>query len=155
MHADVRLRSYLQSLATVRGESLSLMPEMSILRIDRKGNPPLYLSLLRNTGHANLTHFLLEKRALLPVENTLTVVRGVVGAYPNAIYRMNEDAVPAFEAAIRTLQTEQDYQRLADRYAVRRTSSEFWAISDALHQFYQSSNAVDAGILDYNRLENR
>jgi hypothetical protein len=44
---------------------------------------------------------------------------------------------------------------MADRFAVRRTHPDFWATSDALMQAYAQWSPLEAGLLDYNRLENR
>ena len=99
--------------------------------------------------------FGVEKANLVPADNRLTVVPGLLGAYPNAIYRVNERDLPAFEAAIRGLASEADYRALADRFAIRRTSPGFWAASDALHEAWRKATPLEAGLLDYNRLENR
>jgi hypothetical protein len=83
------------------------------------------------------------------------VVPGFIGSYPNAMYRVQDDELPALEAAVRGLASEADYRALADRFAVRRTSAAFWATSDALHDAYRGSAPLEAGLFDYNRLENR
>jgi hypothetical protein len=147
------LRERLQSLARTRGAGLAWWPEMSVLRID--GAVPRYFTLLRNTAHANVSHLVREKGELLPAQNTLTVVPGFIGAYPNALYSVREAELPAFEQALRSLASEADYRRLADRFAVRRTSGAFWATSDAVHDAYRSAWPLEAGLFDYNRLENR
>ena len=153
--ADVRLRNALQSLAAVRGESLAWWPEMVVLQVERASGAPQYFSLLRDTAHANVAHLVREQANLTPQDNRLTVVPGLLGAYPNAIYRVAERELPEFEKAIRGLASETDYRALADRYAIRRTSPGFWAASDALHEAYRASAPLEAGLLDYNRLENR
>jgi hypothetical protein len=128
---------------------------MVVLQIEPATGGPQYFSLLRDTAHANVAHLVREKASLVPADNRLTVVPGLLGAYPNAIYRINERDLPAFEAAIRSLASEADYRALADRFAVRRTSPGFWAVSDALHEAWRQAAPLEAGLLDYNRLENR
>ncbi len=153
--ADPGLRGALTSLATVRGASLAWLPEMSVLRVEGAGATPRYFTLVRNTAHTNVTHLVREKKALLPADNSLTVVPGFIGAYPNAFYRIDVADLPAFEKALRALASEQDYRALADRFAVRRTSPQFWATSDALHDAYRAALPLEAGLFDYNRFENR
>jgi hypothetical protein len=63
--------------------------------------------------------------------------------------------LPGFTSALRGLTGQADYRRLADRWAVRRTSDKFWAASDALHDAHQAGSPRQAGLFDYNRLENR
>jgi hypothetical protein len=153
--ADARLRAELLSLASVRGASLAWLPEMGVLRIDGRDGAAHHVTLLRNTAHANVAHLAREKAELLPAENTLTVAPGFIGAYPNAIYRVGEADLPALRAAIAGLASADDYRKLADRFAVRRTSAQFWATSDALLAAHEAWAPLEAGLFDYNRLENR
>jgi len=48
-----------------------------------------------------------------------------------------------------------DYRALADRFAVRRSDPAFWQYSDDLQATHLRLAPVAAGLLDYNRLENR
>jgi hypothetical protein len=79
----------------------------------------------------------------------------VIGSYPNVFYRVEHGTLPEFIAAVAGLTGEADYRRLAERFAVRRTSKDFWAHSDAVHEAYRRIDPIGAGLLDYNRLENR
>jgi len=156
--ADPALRLDLQALASVRGASLAWMPEVMFLRVERpagsaKGSAPQYFSVLRNTAHKNVAH--LFKEELLPAENTLTVVPGFLGAYPNAIFSVRAADLPALANALGSMASEDDYRKLADRYAVRRTNPRFWATSDELIDAYATWAPTEAGIFDYSRLENR
>jgi hypothetical protein len=153
--SDRALRAELSALAELRGASLSRLPEMSLLRVEAPGAATRHFTLLRNTGHANVAHLAREKAELLPNENTLTVVPGFIGAYPNAIYRVDAAALPQFRAAVAGMASEADYRQLADRHAVRRTDPAFWATSDALHAAYVDWSPLEAGLFDLNRFENR
>ena len=111
--------------------------------------------MLRNTGHLNVSTLLHEEDMLAPDENTLTVVPGFIGAYPNAILKATPAELPALARDLAGLASEADYGRLADRHAVRRTDPGFWAVSDAMHDAYQRWAPAEAGLFDYGRLENR
>ncbi len=152
---DPALRSDLQSLAAVAGRGLSFMPEVSFLRVDDPNGQARYFTLIRNTGHSNVTHLIRETAALLPDENTLTVVPGFIGAYPNTLYFVPRATLPEFIGAVRALASDSDYRALADRFAIRRTHPAFWAHSDALQDAYVRMAPGEAGLFDYNRLENR
>lgn len=153
--ADASLRAALTRLASVRGASLAWLPESSFIQISDKRGALRYFTLLRDTGHLNVTRMLREKSELAPDENALTVAPGFIGAYPNAFYRLKAEELPEFSAAIAGLKSEADYRRLADRFALRRTNPEFWAFSDALHAAARQVGRPDGGLFDYNRLENR
>ncbi len=152
---DTGLRQKLRDLASIRGASLAWLPESVVLRVDDPPRAAQYFSLLRNTAHSNVTHVLKEKGELLPAENTLTVVPGFIGAYPNAIYRATPAELPELANAIGTLGAEKDYRALADRFVIRRTSPAFWAASDAMTDAYARWGPLEAGLFDYNRLDNR
>jgi hypothetical protein len=153
--ADEALRRDLQSLAALRGENTAWLPEVVFLRVDDPPRAPQWFTLLRDTAHGNVSHIFFEKQELRPAENALTVVPGFIGAYPNALFRLRRADLPALAAAIRGLGSEDDYRKLADRFAIRRTDPAFWAASDAMNDAYAQSRSPDAGLLDFNRLENR
>jgi hypothetical protein len=152
---DQALRAPLDQLEAVRGEALQWMPEVAMLVVDRPGGTPATFSLLRNTGHASVSHLIGERLELRSQENTLTVAPGVIGNYPNAFYRARADELPAFIEAFGQLRSEADYAAFSARWAVRRTNPGFWAFSDALHARYVRDQPLEAGVLDFNRLENR
>lgn len=160
---DAAERQALQALAQVRGKALQWWPEASLLRLVPGANananatttPPRTYSLLRNTAHRNVSTLLREPAMLEPQDNSLTVVPGFIGAYPNAVFELSVAELPAFTQALARLGGESDYRRLANRWAVRRTSAHFWATSDALMDDYQRWDPAEAGLLDWSRLENR
>lgn len=152
---DAPARQALQQLANVRGDSLRWWPETVLLRVDAPPHAARYFTVLRNTGHLNVATLLRESAALAPSEQTLTVVPGFIGAYPNALMRSTVAELPALARRAATLASEADYRVLADRHAIRRTDPGFWAASDALMQAYRQWAPAEAGLLDYGRLQNR
>ena len=86
----------------MRGTSLQWLPESALLVVETPAGD-ITFSLLRNTAHASVSNLLGERRELRPDEDTLTVVPGVLGSYPNAFYRVRAAELPAMAAAIRQL----------------------------------------------------
>jgi len=153
---DAFVAEELGRLAAVQGESLSWLPESGFLTITgMPGGPDARFTLLHNTGHSNVSHLLTEKQELLPDEDTLTVAVGLVGAYPNAFYRVDRNQLPDLVTAISTLASEADYAAFVDRFGVRRSDPAFWEHSDDLFAAFETLSPVEAGRFDYNRLENR
>jgi hypothetical protein len=111
--------------------------------------------MLRNRAHSNVSQLLGEEKRVIPEEQTLSVVEDIVGSYPNAFYDIAESELGGFVESVSTLASEEDYRRLVSRYGVRRTDKGFWKFSDSLHAEYFQSRVIDAGYLDYNRIENR
>ncbi|MDM0011758.1 fatty acid cis/trans isomerase [Variovorax sp. J22P168] len=153
--APPALQPSLRQVEAVRGPGLQWLPEEAALVVEGPGVAPATYSLLRNTAHATVSHLVGERKELLPDENTLTLVPGVIGAYPNAFYRVSPAQLPALAEAIGKLRSEADYAAFSERFAVRRTNPEFWAVSDGLVERYRRDQPLQAGILDLNRFENR
>ncbi len=133
----------------------TLMPEMGVLSVETENNDLGLYSILRNSGHSNIDSLLFEDNNRLPEEDYLTVNRGITGSYPAAYWHVKEADLDQFIAAVSALQTEDDYDQLMDAFGIRRTNPDFWAHSDRIHQQYMKDQPKTAGLLDYNRLENR
>ena len=111
--------------------------------------------MLRNSAHSNVAHLFDEADRRLPDEDTLTLVTGFIGAYPNAFYLVKTAHLPAFVDTVRDLSSESDYSALMARFGLRRTDTRFWSHSDAMHAAYRRWAPVEAALFDYNRFENR
>lgn len=152
---DKKLRTALDRLQKVRGEGLAIFPQNSILRIDSQNGPGEYFTLINNSAYSNLSELFGEDKRRRPAEDYLTVVPGILGAYPNAFFQATTNSLPDFISRMEHLKTEADFSALADNFAMRRTNAGFWAFSDSLHEYYREREPVSSGMLDYNRLENR
>jgi hypothetical protein len=115
----------------------------------------LVKAIISNTAYENMSAVFGSGKNRMPAEDTLTVYRGFIGAYPNVLLVVEESEVPEFIAAVGELASEEDYQGLLDRYGIRRTDRDFWRYSDEFHAAFKALDPVNYGLLDYNRLENR
>jgi hypothetical protein len=150
---DLDVDTRLAALEEFTGEKTSLLPQMSLLRID--GVKPRFLSIMRNDAHLNMSSVFDENKQLIPSENTVTVLRGIRGYYPNALMQVDQDDIGSFVEQMMSLQSENDYSRFLDDYGIRRSDSRFWALSDELHEQWRAEDPTGFGYLDYSRLENR
>jgi hypothetical protein len=167
-------RQQLTRLAAVHGRAASWMPETAFVSVvdradadaSRDGggraasgteadSAGATYTVLRNSAHLNISHLFDQQKQRVPDEDTLTVVRGFLGAYPNAFYKVTRAELPAFVDAVARLQGEADYAALMTRFGIRRTDPRFWAHSDRLLRAYAAAEPITAGLFDYNRLENR
>ena len=145
----------LNKIASVQGIPASLLPESTVLLIKDKKHGPQLFTVLGNKAHSNITSLLKEHKNRLPEEDSLTVAYGIIGDYPNAFWSIDSEELTALAQHIGQLQSEDDYFKLLSEYGVRRTSPDFWAHSDLLHKTYQQQQPRVAGLMDYNRIENR
>jgi hypothetical protein len=151
---DGAVRMELERLDQLVGGGVTQLPQVAFLQI-RGGDSRQYASLIRNNAHLNITSLFDENANRIPEEDVLSVMPGFVGAYPNALYVVDQSALSDFVDAVIALRTEADYRRLLDRYAVRRSSADFWQHSDVIHAAARRLEPISHGIFDYNRLENR
>lgn len=148
-------RDALKALADVRGTSLQWLPQVVLIKLLPERADPVWLTLLNNSAHKNVAEIFFEDRRRLPEEDTLTVVNGVLGAYPNAFWTVSEAQLPELVRRVATLAGEADYAALMDRFGMRRTNPGFWTLSDEVHLAMKERDPVGFAVLDYNRLENR
>jgi hypothetical protein len=151
---DTSLVTALKKLSNFQGEKTKLLPEVSYVEIAGAGQSD-FITMMRNNAHLNITSMFGEATVLSPEENTLSVVPGFVGAYPNVFMKVAREDIDDFVSRVTSLQTNEDYTTLLDDFGIRRTNKEFWQHSDKVHQALQADNAIEYGLLDFNRLENR
>jgi hypothetical protein len=87
------------------------------------------LTLLSNSAYSNISSLLHSDSNRLPAEDTLTIVNGVSGAYPNVFLQLSEPEIPDLVTRIEQLRSEADY--------------------------YRAAEVISSGVLDYGRYENR
>jgi hypothetical protein len=148
-------RTALQELAEIKGLPLGQIPEAVYLNVQAKDGTDYYYTVLHNVAHRNITALFSEKKNLVPEEDSLAVVKGFIGSYPNAYWKVSEQDLPALVAGVSALANEYSYAAFMDRYGVRRTSPEFWQHSDKIIAAHEAADPVANGLIDYNRLVNR
>jgi len=148
------LREALERLHLLKGKTASLMPETAFVKISNATGEE-YVTLVVNRAYSSMTSMFKEQENRLPEGDTLSVIPGFIGAYPNVFFEVSASEVADFVGAIGSLESQNDYRRLLDIYGVRRTDSDFWNTSDTFHRAYRERYPLTSGILDFNRLENR
>jgi len=146
---------WLQQLARITGVQASLLPQVVIISVEDDSGQLHFYTLLHDNAHSNISSLLREESNRRPERDRVTVVRGILGAYPSAFWHLHEQSLPNLANAVSLLSSESDYQSLMNNFGIRRTNPLFWSFSDRLHDFYQQTQPVDFGLLDFNRLENR
>ena len=147
---DVGLRTSLARLAEVNGKPASLMPEASVLEVREPSGQSRYFTLLRESAHTNVAHLFHEQDRRRESEDRLTVVRGFLGAYPNALFVVERSRLDALIDDVRALDGTAAYAALRTAHSVRRSNPDFWTYSDRIQAAHR---AVETGLLDYNRLD--
>ena len=148
--APASTTAILERLEASVGSHNSFLPHASIINVVSGQRDEVY-TLLRNAAHSNIAQPFQEEKRRLPEEDTLTVAKGFIGAYPNYFFQVNERELAQFARDVQSMAKQEDYLALLSRYGVRRNASWFWRLSDKLHAMYRQQDAIEYGVLDYNR----
>jgi hypothetical protein len=81
----------LHELAAVTGKAASSLPETSFLVLETSKHSA-YFTILRDSAHSNVAQLFHERDRRLTSEDRLTVVNGLLGAYPNALFSVRSPA---------------------------------------------------------------
>jgi hypothetical protein len=153
---EQRAERALQPLAGVRGPWVAELPEDAFLRVQSTagdGEDAVY-SLVHNRAHTNVAFMFDEQKRLVPADDTLTVTRGYLGSYPNFIFAVDVSQIEAFAQALAAVQNGSDFEALAGRWGVRRTSPRLWPTIDWIHDDFRRQQPTEFGIFDLDRYAN-
>jgi hypothetical protein len=154
--AERAVERQLQRIASVQGEWVAPMPEVSILRVRAAGAgaPDLVYALVHDVAHSNVAFMFGEEKRLRPAEDVVTVVRGHFGSYPNFFFEVDAAGVAAFVEELLAVRSDADLERFVASHGVRRTSPRFWTTLDWLHADLARREPTESGILDVGRYGN-
>ena len=130
------------------------LPEATMLRVEAADGRREVYSLLRNRAHSNVAFMLGEAYRYQPGLDTLTIYPGVLSSYPNFMFDVLAADVPAFVAAMEQARDGAAFERIVQRWGIRRSHPQFWGYFHDLNDYIKETEPVEAGVLDMNRYEN-
>ena len=141
----------LRDLASQVGDWVKYLPDLSILVIEQNDGEIALFTLARDKAHYNVAFLFDEKARRKPEEDVLTILPGLIGSYPNFYFHVRQDQLESFIPALKSIQSQSDYMAVVEEFGVRRTSPDFWALSDRIYDLFLEKEPTQAGILDLNR----
>jgi len=155
--AESQVDEAMRRIAKVRGMLLTIFPDVAFVRV-KNGHgdqSDLAYTLILNKGYSNISSMFENEDRRDHSQDTLTVVKGLTGSYPNFFFVIDIRDVDAFVRRVETIRNRDDYEKFVGLYGIRRTDTDFWAISDWFHTRLARDEPLRAGILDLNRYRNR
>jgi len=151
-----RVERELARLAAVRGGFVARLPEVSLVRVrvGQSGADDLVYALVHNAAHTNVAFMFGEDERRVPADDTLTLVRGHFGSYPNFFFEVEAGGIGGFVDELLAVGSGADLERLAARHGIRRTSARFWETLDWLHADLRRRHPGQAGVYDLARYVN-
>ena len=145
----------IQQLVQLKGRELDLLPEMALLRIrTAKGKQDLVYTLLLNKSLKNVSVFIAEDARRERDLDTLTVVPGFLGSYPNFFFDVQQAELPEFISAIQQARSTDEIDAFYKQFGIRRTNPEIWAHVDWFNAQHKEYRGINAGLFDLNRYHN-
>lgn len=132
----------------------ALLPEVTLLRVVGPGTERFVYTLVHERAHKNVAFMLGENLRLEPEKDTLTLVPGVLGTYPNFIFQVPLDSIEAFSSRIAAIKTNEDLTAVVEQWGVRRTHPMFWSILHDFTAYQRETEPSEAGLLDISRYGN-
>ena len=149
----------MRTVASLQGKHLQVFPDVSLVRIKTaEPSADLAYTIIRNKAYFDVSSMFDNERNRdsRDIEHdTLTVVDGIEGSYPNFFFVVEPDELQDFTSRIMAVASRDDYERLVGIYGVRRTSDAFWETADWFQDYYAQQEPMLYGILDLNRYANR
>ncbi len=137
----------LQALADRRAPYVGLFPDLALVRVGDE-----VFSIARHKAHLNVAFMVLEDKFLVPAEDTLGIVRGTVGSYPNLFLVVPPGGLEAFTAKLAAVRPDDDsWADFLRAYGVRRDSKDFWAQADWFNAQATRESPIEGGLLDLSR----
>ncbi len=141
----------LASLSSVQAPWVQYLPDLSLVRINHQNGDNRVYSLVHDKAHTNVAFLFVENLRREPEKDTITVIQGLIGSYPNFFFVVDEGELDNFVHSLSAMRTEQDWRSLVDAFGVRRSSPQFWETADFFQDTAADRHPSKGGLLDLNR----
>jgi hypothetical protein len=139
-------------IADMRGRQVRALPDVRFVHVVTSGNTgDLAYTIIRNKALSNNSMMFKESRRRTPEDDTLTVVKGYVGSYPNAFGRITINQIEARIDTFLNISNKLDYYNFNKKHGIQRNSPIFWEESDWHYQNYLKAKPIEAGLFDMYR----
>ncbi len=150
--AEQRADRAMRRVAGIRGLQVQALPDVTFIHVvTGDGTEDLAYTILRNKALSSNSMLFREDRRRVLEDDTLTVVKGYVGSYPNAFSYVSIDQIEARIDAYLKIENKLDYYNFAKQYGIQRNSPGFWGESDWHYRKFLKDQPVEAGLFDMYR----
>lgn len=115
------------------------------------GQPDLVRTLVVNRWHDNVNSLFNEEKTLHSDKDTIDIVTGSVGSYPNAFGIVHFSDLPDFFDLIAHFDGSEKYYKKFKKYFISRSDPDFWKTYDWFQTRFEYDEPLQAGLYDLNR----
>ena len=141
----------LASIASTQAPWVQYFPDLSLLRINNADGTDQVYSLIHDKAHTNVAFLFAESLRREPEKDTLTIMKGPIGSYPNFFFKVDEAELASFTHDLQAVRTEEQWLSFINAYGVRRSDGDFWETADYFQNAAIGRHPRESGLLDLNR----
>jgi hypothetical protein len=141
----------MSNLSRLNGMDLEFFPDITLVKIVDPDRGDRSYTLILNKSYKNLTSIFSNEENRDREGDTLSVIRGIVGSYPNFFFRVKVTDIDNFVYKLSNIHSSKDYHYAVTHYGIRRTDTRFWETADWFQENYAQQEPISSGILDLNR----
>ena len=124
---------------------------LAYVRVQMKDDTNMSGSFIVNRWHDNVNSYNKEEKTFDAKKDTLDIIEGSVGSYPNVFFDVKEEELPDFFEMIKNFEDRPEYWAKAKHYAVSRSDENFWDYFDWFQKRFEQEQPLQAGLYDLNR----
>ncbi len=143
----------ISSIASTQGPWVRFLPDLSLLRIKNPNGKDRVYSLIHDKAHTNIAFLFAESLRREPEKDTITVIEGQIGSYPNFFFVVEHGALTGFIEDLTAVSTQNEWRSFIDAFGVRRSSPQFWETADFFQETASNQHPRKGGLLDLNRYD--
>ncbi len=159
LKTNQKIKNLMGKINTLKGDKIRLLPDVTFVRVKMKApHNHQAFTIINNKAYKHISSMFDDEKKENQRDyqfDTLTVVDWLEGSYPNFFLDVNIDDLDQFSQKFRHISNDKDYEKFIALYGVRRTSTNFWELSDWFYQYKKQSHPIKSGYFDLNRYDNR
>jgi hypothetical protein len=142
----------MQRLADMKGHQVQVIPDVTFVHVVTDDpDKDLVYTVIRNKALSNNSMMFEEDRRRIIDNDTLTVVKGYVGSYPNAFSRIPIDQMePTIDQYLR-IKDVVGYYNFSKSFSIQRNCPCFWEESDWHYKKSLELQPIEGGLFDMYR----
>jgi len=123
----------------------------ALVRIILPDGSSVVKSIVINRWHDNVNSLFLERYRLNPKKDTIDIIDGSVGSYPNMFIIIDAQELPQFLRLVATYKETKEYDEALKHFFISRADPKFWEVYDWFQSWYLKREPIYGGLYDLNR----
>lgn len=132
----------------------NFFPDISFLVITNDDNSDIDLySIIHHKQLKNIAWLFNEESRRSPEQDSLSILNGIAGSYPNLFLSVPTSKLKKFVADAKNISSTEDWNAFLMHYAVLKNNPLFWKYYDEIQKKLDQSEVYQSGVLDLTRYE--